>query len=224
MSITLNGDIGWVQCRVLWRAIRNLSNSRRIGNLLYGYGHSKAGRSKHACGSSGIAVQLEKRTCSDGKMGLSLHPLLATVWEQATERRVVLPPLWEQAMASNHGNQVSTFRNEILASLSDDDIKALRPTLSRVSLVSQQVLHERATPIADVFFIENGIASLAADTLDEGQVEVGLTGWEGFVGASVVLNPDAFRGSSGSRPSGGFGLPYECGGAPHGHQAIRQST
>jgi CRP-like cAMP-binding protein len=137
-------------------------------------------------------VQLEKRTCSDGKMGLSLHPLLATVWAQATERRVVLPPLWEQAMASNHGNQVSTFRNEILASLSDDDIKALRPTLSRVSLVSQQVLHERATPIADVFFMENGIASLAADTLDEGQVEVGLTGWEGFVGASVVLNPDAF--------------------------------
>jgi hypothetical protein len=27
--------------------------------------------------------------------------------------------------------------------------------------------------------------------LDEGQVEVGLTGWEGFVGASVILNPDA---------------------------------
>ena len=39
--------------------------------------------------------------------------------------------------------------------------------------------------------MENGIASLSADTLDEGQVEVGLTGWEGFVGATVVLNPDA---------------------------------
>ena len=52
-------------------------------------------------------------------------------------------------------------------------------------------LHERATPIADVFFIENGITSLSADTLDEGQVEVGLTGWEGFVGATVVLNPNA---------------------------------
>jgi CRP-like cAMP-binding protein len=52
-------------------------------------------------------------------------------------------------------------------------------------------LHERATPIADVFFIENGITSLSSDTLDEGQVEVGLTGWEGFVGATVVLNPNA---------------------------------
>ena len=65
------------------------------------------------------------------------------------------------------------------------------PGPTRVSLVSQQVLHEREAPIVDVFFIENGIASLSADTLDEGQVEVGLTGWEGFVGASVILNPDA---------------------------------
>jgi len=40
--------------------------------------------------------------------------------------------------------------------------------------------------------MESGIASLSADTLDEGQVEVGLTGREGFVGASVVLNPNAF--------------------------------
>jgi CRP-like cAMP-binding protein len=87
--------------------------------------------------------------------------------------------------------RLSTFRNEILASLPDDDITALMPMLTRVSLVSQQVLHERETPIVDVFFIENGIASLSADTLDEGQVEVGLTGWEGFVGASVILNPDA---------------------------------
>ena len=87
--------------------------------------------------------------------------------------------------------QGSAFRNEILAALPDDDIKALQPMLTRVSLVSQQVLHERETPIAEVFFVESGIASLSADTLDEGQVEVGLTGWDGFVGASAVLNPDA---------------------------------
>jgi CRP-like cAMP-binding protein len=87
--------------------------------------------------------------------------------------------------------QMSGFRNEILAALPDDDIEAPKPLLTKVPLISQQVLHERQTSIADVFFIENGIASLSADTLDSGQVEVGLTGWEGFVGASVILNPDA---------------------------------
>ena len=42
----------------------------------------------------------------------------------------------------------------------------------------------------DVFFIENGVVSLAADTHDQGRVEVGLLGREGFAGASVILNAD----------------------------------
>ena len=95
--------------------------------------------------------------------------------------------------------QDSAFRNEILAALPDDDIKALQPMLTQGLLVSQQVLHERETPIAEVFFVESGIASLSADTLDEGQVEVGLTGWDGFVGAS---------GSSIQMPSLSIGLSF----------------
>jgi CRP-like cAMP-binding protein len=95
-------------------------------------------------------------------------------------------------MAISPASQLPTFQNDIFAALPSKDIKALWPALSRVSLVSPQVLHERASPITDVFFIESGIASLSADTLDEGEVEVGLTGREGFVGASVVLDPNAF--------------------------------
>jgi CRP-like cAMP-binding protein len=87
-----------------------------------------------------------------------------------------------------HGRR---FRNEILAALSAEDIELLRPDLSRVSLVIRQVLHERGSRINDVFFIEEGLASLTADTVDQGQVEVGLTGREGLVGSSVLLNPNA---------------------------------
>jgi len=88
----------------------------------------------------------------------------------------------------SHGRR---FRNEILAALPIEDIEVLRPNLSRVSLVSRQVLHERGSRINDVFFIEEGLASLTADTVDQGQVEVGLTGREGLVGSSVLLNPNA---------------------------------
>jgi CRP-like cAMP-binding protein len=84
----------------------------------------------------------------------------------------------------------ATFRNSILAALPTTEIGLLRPHLSRVTLISGQVLHEPNSPIVDVFFVEAGVVSLSADTHDQGQVEVGLLGREGFVGASVMLSAE----------------------------------
>ncbi len=84
-----------------------------------------------------------------------------------------------------------SFNNRLLAAIPRDELEQLRPLLTYVTLVSGQVLHEQANRIEDVFFVEYGLASLTADTRDNGQVEVGLTGWEGMVGASVLLNPAA---------------------------------
>lgn len=92
---------------------------------------------------------------------------------------------------ANAGPGAPVIRNRLLASLSPETLDQLRPSLTLVTLVSGQVLHERDSRIDDVFFMEQGIASLSADTFDHGQVEVGLTGWEGMVGASVLLNPNA---------------------------------
>jgi CRP-like cAMP-binding protein len=89
-------------------------------------------------------------------------------------------------MANDAGGAI--FRNAILATLSITELELVRPHLSRVTLVSGQVLHERDSPIADVFFIEDGVVSLAANTNDDGRVEVGLLGREGFVGSSAILN------------------------------------
>jgi CRP-like cAMP-binding protein len=81
------------------------------------------------------------------------------------------------------------FRNEILAALSIKDAKAIRPHLDLVTLTSNQVLYEHDSSINDVFFVEEGVVSLAATAaLDNGRVEVGLTGREGLVGAPVMLN------------------------------------
>ena len=83
------------------------------------------------------------------------------------------------------------FRNELLAVLSKEDVESLRSRLQRVTLVLEQVLHEPSEHIDHVYFPEEGVVSLTADTKDAGLVEVGMTGREGMVGAYVILNPDA---------------------------------
>jgi CRP-like cAMP-binding protein len=87
----------------------------------------------------------------------------------------------------------ASFRNKILAALSVEDTEALRPHLQLVTLTSNQVLYEHDSPITDVFFVEEGVVSLAATAaLNDGRVEVGLTGREGVVGAPVMLNREPY--------------------------------
>ena len=83
------------------------------------------------------------------------------------------------------------FRNRLLAALAPAALQVLRPhLLGPVELAQGQTLHRRGYPVADVFFPEAGLASLTAGTMD-GDVEVGLTGREGLVGAAVLLDPEA---------------------------------
>ena len=83
------------------------------------------------------------------------------------------------------------FRNGLLAVLSDEEVEQLRPHLQRVTMVLEHALHEPGEHMDHVYFLEGGVVSLTADTKDNGLVEVGMTGREGMVGASVILNPDA---------------------------------
>ncbi len=83
------------------------------------------------------------------------------------------------------------FRNELLAALSAQDTELLHPHLQRVTLVMGQVLHEAGNRFEDVYFVEDGLVSLTADTGDNGLVEVGMTGRDGLVGAAVLLDSEA---------------------------------
>jgi CRP-like cAMP-binding protein len=80
------------------------------------------------------------------------------------------------------------IRNEILAALPRNEFESLGQHLSHVTVVSGQVLHEPDSPIEDVYLMDEGVVSLTANTQGVGQVEVGLTGREGFVGTSAILN------------------------------------
>jgi CRP-like cAMP-binding protein len=82
-------------------------------------------------------------------------------------------------------------RNQLLAALPTEDLERLRPRLRRVTLVMDQVLHEVGSAIDEVYFIEEGIVSLIADTRDGGLVEVGMTGRDGVIGTPVLLSRDA---------------------------------
>ena len=82
--------------------------------------------------------------------------------------------------------QGSTVRNRLLSALSPDDFALIQPKLEQMPLDLEAVLIEAHKPIQHVVFPETGIVSTIANT-DEGSIEVGLVGREGFVGVPIIL-------------------------------------
>ena len=84
----------------------------------------------------------------------------------------------------------AAYTNDILNGLPPQELSLLRPHLTRTRVVNGQALHEVGERIDQVFFFENGFASIVSLADMEGNtVEVGLTGREGMVGLGLVLNP-----------------------------------
>lgn len=94
-------------------------------------------------------------------------------------------------MADNVEIRRPEFRNQVLSGLPGEESSRLRPHLARTPLVLAQVLHEVGTPVDAVYFLEDGLVSLIADTGDGGQVEVGMVGRDGLVGVAALLRPDS---------------------------------
>lgn len=91
-----------------------------------------------------------------------------------------------------HPTTAPAYRNAILAALPSGEIALLRPHMTRSSLVNGQVLHEAGQQIDQVYFFEQGFASLVAIADDSiSAVEVGIVGRDGMLGLPIVLNPAA---------------------------------
>jgi CRP-like cAMP-binding protein len=80
--------------------------------------------------------------------------------------------------------------NRLLAALSPADLDLLRSHLEPVSLGLRLDLEKPNRPIENVYFPDMGIASVVAIQSRDARVEVGLVGWEGMTGTSVVLGND----------------------------------
>jgi CRP-like cAMP-binding protein len=82
--------------------------------------------------------------------------------------------------------------NHILMGIPQAELSRIRPHLTRLRLVAQQVLLERGRPPEHVFFIEEGLASLVAETEhDRHGVQVAMIGREGMVGGLALLDPQS---------------------------------
>ncbi|KPH05847.1 response regulator (plasmid) [Rhizobium acidisoli] len=76
--------------------------------------------------------------------------------------------------------------NRILSALSSREFDVIQPHLKPVRLVQGEILEQQFGEIAAVSFIESGIVSLIALSLDGSQVEAGLIGREGVTGTGLL--------------------------------------
>jgi CRP-like cAMP-binding protein len=83
-----------------------------------------------------------------------------------------------------------SLRNRLLAALPKADLDLLRPLLEEVPLDLRQVLEASGKPIPYVYFLRSGLASVIAHTRHDRQIEVGVVGFEGMTGLSIVLGDD----------------------------------
>jgi CRP-like cAMP-binding protein len=78
-------------------------------------------------------------------------------------------------------------QNRFLRSLSIQEYQRLLPFAETVNLGSGDILFEAGDRITDLYFLNSGMASLLSTTEGGATIEVGMVGYEGFVGTSIVL-------------------------------------
>ena len=78
-------------------------------------------------------------------------------------------------------------KNKLLAALPSHVLGSLSELLEMVPLRSRRVLHQPRAPIDQVYFVEEGLVSVIAETGDGHEAEVWLTGCAGLVGVPAAL-------------------------------------
>jgi CRP-like cAMP-binding protein len=77
------------------------------------------------------------------------------------------------------------FRNSILKSLDAESVARLHLRASEFEVGHE--LEFPGNPIANLFFVEEGMASMTTTFRDGSQVEVGMFGYEGVIGISALM-------------------------------------
>jgi CRP-like cAMP-binding protein len=82
---------------------------------------------------------------------------------------------------------IQPIKNRLLAGLPPQELSQLIEHLKPVELPKKQILYEVGAPLDDVYFIEEGLASVLTTMEDGGSSEVGMVGPEGLIGVSALL-------------------------------------
>ncbi len=82
-------------------------------------------------------------------------------------------------------------RNKLLRALPPEDFFHIRPLLEGSPLKQRRILHHSKLPIEHVYFVEEGLVSVVADTTDRTHgVGAWLIGSEGIAGVPVILGAE----------------------------------
>ena len=81
-------------------------------------------------------------------------------------------------------------RNRLLAALSHADRDLLTPALETIALDVRHVLEVPNDPISHVYFVESGLVSIVGTAAPDHRIEIGMVGYEGMTGLSIVLGGD----------------------------------
>ncbi|SOR26802.1 protein of unknown function [Methylorubrum extorquens] len=137
--------------------------------------------------SAGSRKYFQKLPCNPWRSVIHLvHRRLTYLGAGAWETARALAPFGSRAMPQP---QQSALRNRLLKALTPGDFTRLAPHLEAVPLAMRQQLITPDQPISHASFVEEGLVSMIVDTC-EGRVEIGLAGYEGFVGVPLVLGTD----------------------------------
>ncbi|MBV8778399.1 MAG: Crp/Fnr family transcriptional regulator [Alphaproteobacteria bacterium] len=82
---------------------------------------------------------------------------------------------------------VRSIKNRLLASLSPVDFAELASDLHPVALPKKQIVYDVGSPLDQIYFIEDGLASVLTMMEDGSSSEVGMVGPEGLIGVSALL-------------------------------------
>ena len=102
------------------------------------------------------------------------------------------------------------LRNRLLAALAPGDLDKLRPHLTPVWLVGGQTLFGPGEATEHVYFVEQGVVSLVADTgAGDMGIEVGMIGPEGMAGVASLISdrPIAFHHTAVQMPGSALRMP-----------------
>ena len=104
----------------------------------------------------------------------------------------------------------SAIKNKLLLNLASTTFKPLLPHLEEVSLTAGRVVHESGEAIAEIYFPQTAICSLAIEMLDESQVQICLIGCEGAIGLPAIFGSNLLNTNSMVQISGtALKLPTE---------------
>jgi len=83
-------------------------------------------------------------------------------------------------------------KNSLLAALPEAEYERLIPHLTRVSISKGEVLHKSDEPPQDVYFLEDGVASLTVSTDIGEKLQLSIVGNESVVGERAIFKDGVF--------------------------------